>query len=396
MTTNLINQRNFFSLTALVIYLTFGLDSLLKVDVGVQLHFGLLSILVIVASYVITSPRRLFAPLRHDPLYPLFIAYCIINGFIFAQPAHKMVSAYLVVSLCVFVYIYNVRSHFSHGFFKLFQVTLIVSGLIQYLAYKVFGHQISFIDADYYTASSSISSRLRGFFIEPNWYSVAIIFNTLLLYGNTPFQYARRHPFITICTLVVIVLNGSFAGVGLLAFVYSVPIFKKSIVKGSLVALLLFVTIFSTFSFREVISQKGAGESLFNHSSRIVPLIKVIELQARSDITNIVFGHGFGAWATISERHSLSALNIELTEATRDSSELHLFILELGVFGLVLLVFDLAWAYYKCPKEKFHIRGGIIIFFVFLALYPTLKFWMYMPYYFYIRSEIFYNTRGNS
>ncbi|MCY1398208.1 hypothetical protein D3C76_345630 [compost metagenome] len=369
-----------------IIYISFAFDSALKLNAGIQLHVGLVAILLTNAIFTLTRPAQIAKTVVRNFYFFLFFLYCTSIGLIQSKPGFLAILTYIAISANVLIFVNLTYKKWDRNFFIYFQLVLIATGLFQYALFKVFGTQISFIEEEHYQKGSSVSLRLRGFFIEPNWFAIAITFNTLLLIGNDVFSFIRKHYWITIFSALTIILNGSLATIGMLVIVYALPLLKKNPVKGGIIMLLMISLMYGAFSFRNEINQKGENETVLNYNSRWLPLTRVIEYQQNQSLGTILLGNGIGSWGTEAVRNRLSVLVYEEESSARDGSELPVFIFELGILGLALLMLDGAITFIRTPSSLFNVRGGIILFFACLIFYPTLKFWMYMPYYFYMRA----------
>ena len=160
---------------------------------------------------------------------------------------------------------------------------------------------------------------------------------------------------------------------------------KKSPAKGALVSILMISVLAGVFSFRGAINQKDDNDSILNQASRWIPITRVIDFYAEKNYEDLLIGHGLGSWGTVAVKNRLSVLVYDIDADARDGSETPVILFELGIIGLIIIIWDSLRLFLKCPRSEFHIRGGIILFIACLAFYPTLKFWMYMPYYFYMR-----------
>ncbi len=383
-----------FTRIATFIYISFAFDSLLKINFGIKIHLGILSILMLNAVVFLNSTNRIFHSaskgyLGKDYFFMAFMLYCFISGLLLEQPGFVSIFVYLIIAINVMIYCAYTAEILDRRAFYYFQIALIVTGLAQFFLFKFFNYQLTFIDAEHYQKGSSVSHRLRGFFVEPNWFSIAFVFNSLLLIGNNVERFYSSHKLLSILSIVVLILNGSLAPVAILLVIYSFPYIRKSPVKGVVLTIGLLLLLALVFSFRESINQKDAGTSLLNHNSRVVPYERVAEYQSEQSLPTILFGNGIGSWGTLAVGNRLSVLVYEEKSDARDGSEIPVFIFELGVVGFAILLLDLLYTFLKCSRKEFHLRGSILLFFVSFALYPTLKFWMYMPYYFYIRSLIY-------
>jgi hypothetical protein len=374
---------------ALFIYLSFAFDSAFKINTGIQLHLGILSILMTNGLVIMTRPTLFLTPLLKDYFFLFFTLYCTVNGLLFANSGFGGLLIYLMIACNVLIFCAYTIDLLDKKAFLYFQMVMIITGLGQYFAYQIFGYQLSFIDAEHYQKGSSVSHRLRGFFIEPNWFAIAFTFNTLLLIREQVEQFLKEKPWVAFFTVVVFILNGTLATVGALILIYSIPYLRKAPIKGIIILLILLSLLAAVFSFRDEINQKQAGSSALNHSSRVIPLLRVVEFQNKESFTKLFFGQGLGSWGTLAVDNRLSVLVFEPKVGVRDGSEVPVILFELGIFGCLLIVVDMFISFFKCPARLFHLRGGLLLFFICLALYPTFKFWMYMPYYFYMRAYIY-------
>lgn len=380
------------NLIAAAIYLSFALDSVLKFGGAFQVHIGILGILCISLAYFLSNPKRTVAPLKKDATFTIFVTYCILNGLILQSPGFFEILPYLLIAMTVCIYCHLTYKKTNFNLFYCFQLVLIATGIVQYYLVLAHGYQISFIDAEHYQKISSVSSRLRGFFIEPNWFAIALTFNTLLLVKDDPISFFRRNYIISLLTIIVMILNGSIAPVALLFMAYSSPYIKRAPIKGAILGLLFFSLLVAVFTFRAQLSEQNQSATTLNYLSRWVPLTRVIEFQSEGSLINTILGNGLGSWGTLAVKNRLSALVHEEDPASRDGSEVPVFIFELGIFGLIILIIDTAVMYRTALRTQYYLKAGILIFLAFLFLYPTLKFWMYMPYYFYLRAAIHATT----
>lgn len=374
-----------FSTWVGLIYISFALDSALKLGGAVQFHIGIICIAITNIITTLSKPNLLVQPLKKESSLFLFILYSLFSGALMLQPGFTNIAIYLFVTINIIIFASTTYRYTSRKIFYQFQVIMIATGIFQYAIFKIAGVQLSFINEEHYEKGYSVSFRLRGFFIEPNWFAISFSFNTLLLTGSNIIDFIKRSPYIATFTALVMILNGSLTTIGILAIIYSVPLIRSNPLKGTFFATLILSILLSVISYRSAINPEKDNETLLNYASRWIPLTRVIEYQSNQEILTILFGHGLGSWGTTAVNHRLSALVYEEDPSARDGSELPVFIFELGFFGLALLLFDFIKTYIRTPTRLSHIRGGLILFVICLVFYPTLKFWMYMPYYFYLR-----------
>lgn len=382
---NIVVIKKSFILSTL--YVLFALDSAFKIDFGFQVHIGLILLLVCCSVSVFLKPTYLYKFFKKDTVYFLLIFYILGAGFVFFQKGYISVSVYLLLSLLLYLACFIYEDKIGAKAFYYFQIIMIVTGLLQYFVFKLTGYQISFIDAEHYQKGSSVSHRLRGFFIEPNWFAISFAFNSLLLIGRDVITFIKENKYLAFFSALVIILNGSLTTIGILVLIYSIPFLLRSPIKAIIGMFFLMLLLFSVFYFRMGINQKQPSEML-NHTSRLIPFERVVEYQSSNGLDKIIFGNGLGSWGTIAVQNRLSVLVYDEEPSARDGSEAAVMLFEFGVLGVLFILMDLTVIYFRANSKDHHLKGGILLFFVCLLFYPTLKFWLYMPYYFLIRVKI--------
>jgi len=370
-----------------IVYASFALDSLLKIDLGFQIHIGILLILAVNAYFLLMNPKKLKISLNKEQAFLIFISFAILTGYFRQTAGALQISIYLVIALNVALFCQYSRPFLKPIHFRGFQWLMITTGLIQFSAYKLFGYQIAFIDPEHYAKGYSVTHRLRGFFIEPNWYAIALTFNTLLLYGSSLKSTVKAYKWVSLLTVVIMVLNGTIATMAVLLLIYGWRVFKEHPIRGTVLFALMASVLVGVLSFRASLNSSSDNVSALNHGSRIKPLIRVVDYQADNKALNVIFGNGLGSWGTHAVGNRLSVLVYEPGKAVRDGSELPVFIFELGIVGTLLFFLYLFAKFKSVTASDIQVRGAVLLFFISFLLYPTLKFWMYMPYFFYAVSR---------
>ena len=370
----------------LVFYLFLSLDSLLKFDYGFKIQLAVAMAVAFVGLCLLVKPWVVVRGFLSDFYLYLFLFYCFLSGLWFSTDGVHLVSIYIVFIVCVSLFVSITYSSWNSSVFLYFQWALIASGLIQYLLYKLLGYQLSFIDAEHYSKGFSVSSRLRGFFVEPNWFSIALAFNTIILVRDGVHRFYQGKRAVLLLTFFVFILNGSFATFGVLLLVLSFSALRKGGLASVFILLGFVVLLGALFAFRNALSPDDTAA--FNYASRLTPMLRVIDYQLEQGGWAFLWGNGFGSWGGDAIFYRLSTLVHELNPGVRDASELPVFLFELGVFGVSLVFVDCIRLIYKAGLERYFLSGGILLFIVCFTFYPIYKFMMYMPYYFYIRQEI--------
>lgn len=372
-----------------LVYVSFAFDSLLKIGVGFQAHLGLLAAIFLAVAISIQHPKLVFRAQAGISSFLIFVFYCFFVGVYFSQPGFIIIFTYLFLGFVVLFYCNFSYFFLRHRAVYFFQVFMLLTGFIQYGVYKTTGYQIAFIDSSHYEKGYSVTHRLRGFFLEPNWYAVAFAFNTLLLAGNDIVGFFRRYPVLAGLSFLAFVLNGSMAPVGMMFIIYFYPIFRRNVFKGMVAGLIMLVLLVGVLLYRGSLSGGDGYSVYFNYASRLLPFLRTIEYLLDSGWQTLVFGNGLGSWGTLAIENRLSVLVYEKDPAVRDGSEVPVLLFELGLLGCLLLTVELVRTFFAAKKSDIHVRGAVILFAVCLVFYPTLKFWMYMPYYFYLRRQAY-------
>jgi hypothetical protein len=386
-----LGAKNWIGFLIKIIYLSFAFDSILKVGVvGLQFHLGIIAVFIVNVLLIISRPKDFIVFKKTDKYFYFFLIYVFFNGIIFNGVTSIKMFIYLFLAFNIYLFINYFRDVFNKSFFLQFQIILIVTGLFQFILYVVFNYQIAFINPEHYEKGFSVAKRLRGFFLEPNWYSIAITFNTILLVRNNLLDFFKNQRFILIMTLVVILLNGSIGLFVILFLFYSFYYLRRRPIFA--VVLFLFLSIGLNYVFKvrhSVRSGKIENQTeLLNYGSRIIPVVRAHEYINKNGVVGLIFGNGFGTWGTVAIKNNISLLVEKSDPMVRGASELPVIIFELGYLGLFILILDLISLYSKIDKRDFDLTCGIFLFLTCILLYPILKFWMYMPYYFILRGII--------
>jgi hypothetical protein len=377
-----INVRHVASAT----YLSFAFDSLLKVSAfGFQFHAGIIAVLLFNFIYLLGRPQALVKMVSEERSIFFFLGWCLASALLFLAPAANVIVAYLLMAMNVMLFVAVTFRRWDSRIFLWFQWVMILTGLLQFLAFKLFGVQISFIDEAHYQKGFSVTHRLRGFFVEPNWFAISFAFNTLLLMGPNLAEFARRHKSLIALTVVVMLLNGSLATLVIVVIALSVPYLKTRPLKATLALLLGLGVSIGGLAYRDSLSEQEPGVMALNYGSRWEPIVRVLTFQRDAGPETMLLGRGLGSWGTEAIYERLSVLTHEERTDARDSSEFPVVLFELGILGALLLALDGVLLFRRAHGKGAYVRGGIVLFAGCLVFYPILKFWMYMPYYFYLR-----------
>jgi hypothetical protein len=381
-------------LFASLIYLSFAFDSLLKVNIGVKIHIGILLMLFFNIFYFFrVGFKNKIKLLKIDKWLILFAVYALFSGLFNVGLDSLFIFFYLFLALNVYFFIKKNIQYITDNTIYSFHLLLIITGLIQFLLVMFFDYQLNFLGIDHYSKGSSVTYRLRGFFVEPNWFAIAFSFNFLLLVKNDVLGFIKKHTLLFVFTLLVLVFNGSYGTLAVLVITYGFQFLKKNVVAGIVLAVIGSIGFFIMLEKRAEFKKGKSGLELFNYYSRTEPFNRVNSYFEDKPLTKKIFGEGLGSWGTIAIENRLSVLTYDVRKYVRDSSELHVFLFELGLMGTFLFFLDIFYLYRRNLKPNFYINGAISLFVISFLLYPVFKFLMYMVYFFIIRVLIQKNKK---
>lgn len=388
-----------------ILYLTFAFDSLLKFQVGgFRVHIGVLAILFLSFLDILLQPSRFHILKffkRHWSILP-FCCYLLLNALLnYSFPGVGITLFYYLVGFWVFYYFFLKESQIQFKAVLLFQWILVLSGLLQFFLVHMFEYQLAFFNPEHYQYEGDFVLRLRGFFLEPNWYSISLSFNTLLLLlkgGSKVIKYWV----LIVLTMLCALFNGSYTFVGVLllslivSFLYDLP--RINIKRFSFVGLVLFGVLLMIVSrnFIKVDSsyRSDSIQTSFSYGSRLLPAIKTINFISYKSKIEQIFGLGVGSWPYVGlEQNQLGYIGSTVGEyiikpAQRDSAEFPVFLLELGYLGIFLYLFDYIYLYLKYKNSSFILSVSAAFLFASFFLYPIFKFSMYLVPYYLVRSSV--------
>lgn len=387
------------------VYLTFAFDSLLKFSIaGFRIHIGILLIVFYFTWSFIKG--SIFNDLKSFILENwaifLFMAYLILNIILKNDyPGIIVTILYYFLGIIVFFFFYQNKKFITSNSAGIFQWLLIISGLFQYLIFELTGFQLAFYDPEHYATTAGFATRLRGFFLEPNWYSIILSLNFLLLLKLLG-QEIFRYRLIIWFTVIVAFFNGSYTFTGVVAifFLYStisdLPIISKIKLTAFSSCLLVIILVFAVRFF----AQNTRETSLpINFASRSLPILKTTFFMAEQNLYEKLFGFGVGSWPYKGlEENQLGYIGYwqeyEIKPANRDSAEYQVFLLELGYIGLILFLLDFALNCWKFRKSDLTYSIASAFMFTSFFVYPIFKFAMYLVPYYILRSIVLKDTQN--
>ncbi|MCY1278036.1 hypothetical protein D9M69_282670 [compost metagenome] len=385
-------KRKSIKLLILILIASFSFDSSLKlISGGVRVHAGLLIILLTSISLALITPQKLCAVLNRDKFIIAALSFLFLHSF-FARDLGNFIflSSYLIISIFIYYFI-SVNLHNIDTFktAKASITLLLITGLIQFTLSNALSYPLIFggMDLNYYIANPQFEKRMRGFFLEPNWFGLILLLWSCALFApsNSKKSNSEVIKFLALA-LIAQYLTGNRLTLLLqthLLLLVTVSLRSKKISRLAFSPAILVSASTFLFFTANYIFGLSAIESDRSAIARIATLNNVLEFFSRHYYAGAFTGYGFSNWAAYSNEHLLSFSNYlgEQELSRRDNSEIYVVLFEAGVLGLALFWLDM--------KRGISIENGrkqnkippyslaLSYFFVCSLFYPTYTFTMY-------------------
>lgn len=386
-----------------LIYLSFALDSMLKFQLGgLRVHLGVLAVIILTTLDLVFQYRRAsfikFIKL-HWSISP-FLFYFIINVIVNSKfPGASITLVYYALGILVFFFFSLNVSKIRINAIVLFQWLLIFTGLLQHALLQLVGYQLAFFNPEHYEYAGSFAVRLRGFFMEPNWYAIILSFNFLFLLLRIG-KGLRDYKLLILGTLICTLLNGSYTFLGtviiciFLRFFYDLP--RVNIKRAMYVAVFVlfgFLMILGRISARKSVSSVDSTGISINHSSRLLPAVRTLGYIFSQNSYVQLFGVGVGSWPYVAlEQNRLGYIGTQgeyiIKPGQRDSAEFQVYLFELGYLGVLLFLFDFFYLYWRYRRSNFILSISAAFMIACFFVYPIFRFSMYLVPFYLIRSHV--------
>lgn len=393
----IVSHRNVIGLIAI----SFAFDSLLKISLGgLNLHIGLL--FLVFGLFLLLCSRNLFSDFSSFVKENVYLtAFVIFSLFQFPLAENKLnfifVYLFLVIPYFLYFYIYTQRDKINYRLLFLSMLLIVlIGGMIQGGFAFLYDHQITLggISEDYYDKGTSVDHRIRGFFLEPNWFGLFLTF-CFIGYLAT----LRNFSFALLFSLTVLAymaymsgnrLSNYFLLLGFMVFLFD--FFSKRILFISVILAGSFPILFFLYS---LIMLDGSGGLIDDRSlsARTLTAAKVLAFTlVNFDYFDYLIGIGFSNWSEVALENRLTSRAALLASgsALRDTSESYIFFLEGGLIGCALVIMD-SVQFVKRAMVSYR-RGTLLalvssLFIISAAFYYPIFFFMpYLIPYFLIRA----------
>lgn len=385
-------NRRPWQIIILLIILTFSLDSGLKLIIGnIRIHLGILTILLLSILAALIAPKKILLTLVNDKLIVFAIGFLSLHALFSRDIGNFLfLSSYFAISIALYLFIsINIKNIDPFETAKLSIFLILLTGAIQYFLSNILNYQLIFggIDISYYMANPQFEKRMRGFFLEPNWFGLALLlWSCVLIYQ--PHNNKEKSTAIKILALslaaqyltgnrITLILQLHLL---LSVFVKTRHIKIRALIFNPIILSTISGLIFFTANYLFGIA---AIESDRSAIARIATLSNVLQFFARHDYSGIFAGYGFSNWGAYSNEYLLSFSNYlgEQELSRRDNSEIYVVLFETGIIGLLLFFLDLkrGWGIEKRKRPNTLPTYSLALsyFFVCSLFYPTYTFAMY-------------------
>jgi hypothetical protein len=359
--------------------------------------------------YALVKPNNFFGTIKKDPFIKIALIFLIAHGFI-ARDFNNFIflSSYLIITIAIYLlFAASIDKINLKNLSRASIALLLITGALQYVISNFLGHALVFggMDAQYYLQNPGFEKRMRGFFLEPNWYGLILLLWSCVAFSTVSFK-SKYSSLLLICTLLVAqYLTGNRLTLILQAHL-AVSYYTQHIAIKSYRAFFnpLLLVGFAVVLFFSAIALFGLStiESDRSAIARISTLSNVINFFASRSYTGIFFGYGFSNWGAYSNEYLLSFSNYLGSQALsrRDNSEIYVVLFEAGALGLLLFWLDLKKTF-KTERNSqnsalCYYSLGTAYFYICSLFYPTFTFAMYCIPLILLRAKLYAPARRKS
>lgn len=393
------NQNKFFS----IIIILLALDSLLKVNFNVfKIHISVLIMAIMGLLIIFTFRKNLQYFFKDNTFLVLFIIYSS-SHFFFAidKLVYIKIVSYTIISFLMYTFIYRYLHLLNwNKIFHAMLIVLILSGIFQYVLYHGFNYQLTFagLNQEYYQSGGSIAKRMRGFYLEPNWYGIQLFSIYLMLFLEKQKQKSTIPLFLSVLTFLCMYLSGNRGLIILLMYFFTLyfiaKYLKNNIVfnTSTLLSISIILILFTGSIFFFGVDTIQEDRSI---SARLFSFFNVVSFYFNNgSLSDILFGYGLSNWGAYSNDYLLSPRNYLGDQALtqRDTAEFHVLLFEMGAFAFLLIILDFYKLLKRTNKKNNYIDKSYLAFVAIIYLstliYPIYTFLIYMLPFLYARANI--------
>lgn len=377
-----------------IIVTAFCLDSLLKFDVGgMYLQLGVVLLLLIPIWYYFLdrSGNRLSGTWLPSDILIALLFFQMAAQFIIAKnyAVYFVVLSYFIIYMFEYWCIWLIHDQVDwRKLARLALSILIFSGLLEYTLKTYLGINIFLRDmgAEYFENKGPLGVRMRGFYLEPNWYGL-MMFSWLYLYLRGTSRLTAENFVIVGLSLFCLYLSDNRTTMGLLIILGLYSRVRRYL--GALqwfmpAAILAIATAFYVhYSIHcdQVVDRTA--------SARLCTSGNVIAIWRDSELKSQLFGYGFSNWGYYSNDLGFSRSNYLREQALtrRDNAEFYVFLFEMGLMSMLIFAADLLWIGKKAKRSM----DAMFVVAIYISgfFYPIYMFIVYIVPLTVVRAKIF-------
>ncbi|VVN55698.1 hypothetical protein PS685_01964 [Pseudomonas fluorescens] len=361
-------------------------DSLLKVEIsGFFAQAGTITLMLTAMITLLMRPSKALEVIRRDKSGLLIFAVLLLHAILALDLKNYLVTlTYFVIPYIFFI---TVKLNYKDSTWEKASViclwTLILTGVFQYITANFLGLQITFgnLTSDYYTTKFGL--RMRGFFLEPNWYGVMLLqWLALCLHFNL--KSSKPVPWLLILlSLTCLMLSDNRLTLLLSLILITIYLLSRGGFKLQFSALspkLLATSAAIIFILMSAPNLRQMTDEDRSISARTVAMSSTLSFMGNNaSISEWLRGYGFSNWGYYSNLYLLTPSNYlgEQSLTRRDNSEIYVTLFEMGITGLLLVLYEILRT--KPRSKKNNIAYFIICStFVCGLFYPIYTFFLYM------------------
>ena len=379
----------------IIAIILFSLDSLIKINFDdFRIHISHLLIILAVVASLASSKKWATNYARNNKTIVYLLVYLLLHAFFSSDlKTYLIVLSYFILAVMthVAIFTYANKINFSY-FFRISLIVLIITGLAQYLLHNIANYQLVLggLSEDYYSDGGSIADRMRGFFLEPNWYGLYLA-ACLIGYMITATQ-PRKTLYLLVFSIICLYLSGNrltlyFSLLSIFVYFYEKNVHRVPKIT-LLIACLAPMGFLIALTFSSALSE-SVGEDRSASARSFTALKTATYIQNNFSIPSLLFGNGLSTWGEVSFQENLSArATAEKSKTARDTSESYVVLFELGIIGVILFLMDFRATWNLAARRP---ESSQIIIMTMLVLnaafyYPIFYFMMYLAPYFAART----------
>lgn len=362
-------------------------DSLLKINfLGFFLQAGILAALIGLAATYVAKIKAKNTP---DLIVWLLAVYIALH-YALALDIKTFLScaAYPATFGAIYLFIRRIHPYVNwQRIARTAVLVLLATGYLQYLLINVFEIQIELrgIDYTYYEGKGTLGSRMRGFFLEPNWFGLSL-FAWSFLYIYKIESLKKSDALIIFFVIIAIYLSNNrliyLLCIYMLAIAFASTRLPKIAKIAPAASVFLACTLFILISsyYPEIADRSAAA--------RTYTMAKTWQVWTESELLTQIVGYGFSNWGHYSNNWALSWSNYRLDQALtrRDNAEIYVFLFEMGALSFVIFAADLLIIGRRALKPIAAAFIGAI--YIASLFYPLYQFLIYLIPLMVVRHEI--------